>query len=257
MEVLETVDRERLAELRERDEFFWLDLTEPTAEDLKAVGEVLGLHPVALEDTIEFGQRPKLDLYGDHVLVRLLHGPPRARVARGAGRAGRDPHLHLGLVRGDRPPLDLHRARRAARGARHGGPEGRALHRLPHLRRPDRRLLSHHRACSRSTSTRSRREVLLAKPRQRAAGRDLPPQAERAGALAAASCRSATTSSPARRRSSTCPASRAARASTCATSATTWRRSPASCTVSRRTSRPSPRRTSTPTRTGSTASPRG
>jgi magnesium transporter len=69
MEVLETVDRARLAELHERDEFFWLDLTEPTAEDLKTVGELLGLHPVALEDTIEFGQRPKLDQYGDHVLV--------------------------------------------------------------------------------------------------------------------------------------------------------------------------------------------
>ena len=52
----------------------------------------------------------------------------------------------------------------------------------------------------------------------------------------AASCPSATASSPARRRSSTCPASRAGRRSTCATSATTWRRSPASCTASRRTS---------------------
>ncbi len=69
MEVMETVDRERLTELHERDEFFWLDLTEPTADDLKMVGELLGLHPVALEDTIEFGQRPKLDQYGDHVLV--------------------------------------------------------------------------------------------------------------------------------------------------------------------------------------------
>jgi magnesium transporter len=69
MEVLESVDRERLAELHGRDEFFWLDLTEPSAEDLKSIGEVLGLHPVALEDTIEFGQRPKLDQYGDHVLV--------------------------------------------------------------------------------------------------------------------------------------------------------------------------------------------
>jgi magnesium transporter len=68
MEVLETVDRERLASLRERDEFFWLDLTDPPAEAMKMVGEILGLHPVALEDTIEFGQRPKLDLYGDHVL---------------------------------------------------------------------------------------------------------------------------------------------------------------------------------------------
>jgi magnesium transporter len=78
MKVLETVDRDRLAELRERDEFFWLDLTEPTAADLKAVAEILGLHPVALEDTIEFGQRPKLDVYGDHVLFvfySVRHAP--------------------------------------------------------------------------------------------------------------------------------------------------------------------------------------
>ena len=68
MEVLETVDREKLASLRERDEFFWLDLTDPYAEDIKAMGEALNLHPVAVEDTIEFGQRPKLDSYGEHVL---------------------------------------------------------------------------------------------------------------------------------------------------------------------------------------------
>jgi magnesium transporter len=30
---------------------------------------VLGLHPVALEDSREFGQRPKLDVYGDHLLL--------------------------------------------------------------------------------------------------------------------------------------------------------------------------------------------
>jgi magnesium transporter len=78
MEVLETPDRDKLAELRERDEFFWLDLTRPTVEDLKMVGDILELHPVALEDTIEFGQRPKLDQYGDHVLVvyyTVRHAP--------------------------------------------------------------------------------------------------------------------------------------------------------------------------------------
>jgi magnesium transporter len=68
MEVLETVDRDRLAELRKRDEFFWLDLTDPSVEDVKALGELLSLHPVAIEDTIEFNQRPKLDSYGDHLL---------------------------------------------------------------------------------------------------------------------------------------------------------------------------------------------
>ena len=68
MQVLESVEQERLAELRERDEFFWLDLTRPSAEEMKAVGETLGLHPVAIEDTLEFAQRPKLDAYGDHLL---------------------------------------------------------------------------------------------------------------------------------------------------------------------------------------------
>src|SRR4051794_14612943 len=68
MDVLDSVDRERLTRLRERDEFFWLDLSKPAADDLHVLGEVLGLHPVAIEDTVEFGQRPKLDSYGDHVL---------------------------------------------------------------------------------------------------------------------------------------------------------------------------------------------
>jgi len=68
MEVLETVDRARLTELRERDEFFWLDLSDPSAEEILPLGDVLGLHPVALEDTVEFNQRPKLDSYGDHLL---------------------------------------------------------------------------------------------------------------------------------------------------------------------------------------------
>ncbi len=68
MEVLERVDRDRIAELRERDEFFWLDLTDPSPEEVKSLGAALGLHPVAVEDTIEFGQRPKLDSYDDHVL---------------------------------------------------------------------------------------------------------------------------------------------------------------------------------------------
>src|SRR5215210_8859824 len=68
MEVLETADPERLGALRERDEFFWLDLSDPPPDELKALGEHLGLHPIAIEDSIEFGQRPKLDAYDDHVL---------------------------------------------------------------------------------------------------------------------------------------------------------------------------------------------
>ena len=69
MEVLTSVEPERLRALRDRDEFFWADLYEPCDGDLKALEGLLGLHPVALEDSQEFGQRPKLDDYRDHVLL--------------------------------------------------------------------------------------------------------------------------------------------------------------------------------------------
>jgi magnesium transporter len=68
MEVLERVDHDRIAQLHERDEFFWLDVTGPSPDEIKMLGELLGLHPVAIEDTVEFEQRPKLDSYGDHLL---------------------------------------------------------------------------------------------------------------------------------------------------------------------------------------------
>jgi magnesium transporter len=92
MQVLQTVDRDRLADLYERDEFFWLDLTRPSSDDLQALGEVLGLHPVALEDTNEFGQRPKLDVYGEHVLFVFY----TVRRGRNTGEAVVEPvEIHI------------------------------------------------------------------------------------------------------------------------------------------------------------------
>jgi len=94
MQVFETVDRDRLSGLRERDEFFWLDLTQPSPADVKGLGEVLGLHPVALEDTIEFGQRPKMDVYGDHVLFVFY----TARRGHSSGEAPVEPvevHIYI------------------------------------------------------------------------------------------------------------------------------------------------------------------
>jgi magnesium transporter len=69
MDVLTAVARDRIAAHRARDEFFWLDLTHPSADEIEALHEALGLHPMALEDTREFGQRPKVDAYQDYVLV--------------------------------------------------------------------------------------------------------------------------------------------------------------------------------------------
>jgi magnesium transporter len=67
--VLTEVDKEQIASRRRSDEFFWLDLAEPSDDDLHALREALDLHPMALEDTREFGQRPKVDAYQDHVLI--------------------------------------------------------------------------------------------------------------------------------------------------------------------------------------------
>jgi magnesium transporter len=67
--VLTAVDEGEVATLLQRDEFFWIDLVSPTDEEVGRLGEALGLHPVALEDTREFGQRPKLDPYGNHLLL--------------------------------------------------------------------------------------------------------------------------------------------------------------------------------------------
>jgi magnesium transporter len=67
--VLTRVDSVQIAERRERDEFFWLDLESPSQEQLDTLQSALGLHPMALEDTREFGQRPKADTYQDYVLI--------------------------------------------------------------------------------------------------------------------------------------------------------------------------------------------
>jgi magnesium transporter len=69
MDVLTAVDAERIADHRRRDEFFWLDLQDPDHADLHSLQSALNLHPMALEDTREFGQRPKVDVYQAYVLA--------------------------------------------------------------------------------------------------------------------------------------------------------------------------------------------
>jgi magnesium transporter len=69
MDVLTAVDADRIAADRRSGHSFWIDLASPSDDEVNRVGELLGLHPVAIEDTREFGQRPKVDVYEDHVLL--------------------------------------------------------------------------------------------------------------------------------------------------------------------------------------------
>ena len=47
----------------------WFDLCRPTEEDLAAISEELGLHPLAVEDAVHEHQRPKIDRYDSHLFV--------------------------------------------------------------------------------------------------------------------------------------------------------------------------------------------
>jgi magnesium transporter len=69
VEILTSLDRDRIAGLRARGVFFWLDLVEPSQETIASFEEVFAFHPVAVEDTLHFRQRPKLDEYGEYALL--------------------------------------------------------------------------------------------------------------------------------------------------------------------------------------------
>ena len=69
MQVLDTVDLDAIRALHGREEFFWLDLDVPSDADLDALGDLVGIPDLAVEDSKEFGQRPKLDDYGERVLI--------------------------------------------------------------------------------------------------------------------------------------------------------------------------------------------
>jgi magnesium transporter len=107
-----TIDRAVIKDHLQRDHFCWLDLTAPTSGQLAELRELFGFHPLALEDTEHFHQRPKLDNYGDYVFL----------VFYGAWRHGEDdPHplreVHMfvsgkylvTIHRDPLPPLDQQR----------------------------------------------------------------------------------------------------------------------------------------------------
>jgi magnesium transporter len=54
---------------REQGTFVWLGLVEPTAEEFEAIAREFDLHELAVEDAIKAHQRPKVELYGDTLLV--------------------------------------------------------------------------------------------------------------------------------------------------------------------------------------------
>jgi magnesium transporter len=51
--------------------FVWLGVVEPTEEEFSKIAQEFGLHELAVEDAVHAHQRPKLEAYGDSLLVVL------------------------------------------------------------------------------------------------------------------------------------------------------------------------------------------
>jgi magnesium transporter len=70
------------AALRDASCTFWLDIVKPTDEEIALLDDIFGFHPLAIEDTINYAQRPKIESYnhvGDAMtkgyFYMVFHGP--------------------------------------------------------------------------------------------------------------------------------------------------------------------------------------
>ena len=68
----DTVDLQQARELlASQDAFVWLDVSNPGEDDIVAIGDALGLHPLTLEDVRHRGQRPKVELFEGYAFVAI------------------------------------------------------------------------------------------------------------------------------------------------------------------------------------------
>ena len=68
--------RENAEHLLASGSFFWVDLHRPTEEDFAVLRDVFRFHPLALEDSEHFRQRPKLEDYDDFVFLVVYGAVP-------------------------------------------------------------------------------------------------------------------------------------------------------------------------------------
>jgi magnesium transporter len=68
--------REAVEKLLAGERFFWLDLGQPVAGDFEILSDVFKFHPLAVEDSEQFGQRAKLDDYDDFAFLVVYGAVP-------------------------------------------------------------------------------------------------------------------------------------------------------------------------------------
>ncbi len=62
-----------LTELKKKEiKWFWVDFEEPTEDEVMQLSRFFRFHPLAIEDCIEYVQRPKMDFYDQYIFI-VLH----------------------------------------------------------------------------------------------------------------------------------------------------------------------------------------
>jgi magnesium transporter len=79
---------------------FWLDLHDFDADDLALMRDVVGLHPLALDDAAKLGQRPKIEEYGAMTYIVAFGAAPPP---------DRDRLVEVHIVYAERFVVSLHR----------------------------------------------------------------------------------------------------------------------------------------------------
>jgi magnesium transporter len=70
---LQRTELSQVAGYLKQDHFFWLDLEDPTPDEIKQLGELLSLHPLTLDDVSTFSERPKREHYDGYVSM-VIYG---------------------------------------------------------------------------------------------------------------------------------------------------------------------------------------
>jgi magnesium transporter len=91
--------------------FVWVGVAEPSAEEFESIAREFGLHELAVEDAVKAQQRPKVELFGDTLLVvvkTVSHPDPAHGIETGELLLFVNPNFIITVRHGDG---DLHSVR--------------------------------------------------------------------------------------------------------------------------------------------------
>jgi magnesium transporter len=66
-------DAEHVEACRQDGSRIWIDVVDPTDDELRQLQQTLALHELSVEDSARWGQRPKVEFYDKYVFI-VLHG---------------------------------------------------------------------------------------------------------------------------------------------------------------------------------------